>query len=198
MRISWIRIRIVSRAAVAALAAAALAGCVALLPKSHGGTQETWQDFDEAKAAIDKIIPYESRRAELTQANIDPYRNPAVTLLSYSDVVQRFAGPTLKPEDLDRGVRECLNAGKACTGYAILAKRTIRNRIGNFWLDTFNFRREVDVIGWSFNALILFVDDVVVYTLYGGQPRIHEQEVTRNPLGPLQGWGDIVVPMVTQ
>ena len=34
------------------------------------------------------------------------------------------------------------------------------------------------------------IDDMVVYTLYGGQPRIHEHEVTRNPLGPLQGLGE--------
>jgi hypothetical protein len=31
---------------------------------------------------------------------------------------------------------------------------------------------------------------MVVYAVYGGQPTIHEVEVERNPLGPLQGWGD--------
>jgi len=180
--------------ATAVLAAATMAGCVELLPKSHGGTQESWQNFDEAKAAVEKIVPYHTRRAELSDASIDPYRNPGVTLLSFSDVVQRFAGAMVKPEELDRGIRECLSAGKACTGYAIIVKRTTRDRIGNFWLDTFGFRREVDMTGWSFNGLILFIDDVVVYTLYGGQPRIHDHEVTRNPLGPLQGWGDVVGP----
>ena len=185
-RIAW--------GAAAALAATVITGCVELLPKSHGGTQESWQNFEDAKAAVDKIVPYQTRRAELSQQSIDPYLNPAVTLLSFSDVVQRFAGAMVKPEELDRGIRECLSAGKACTGYSIVVKRNYRDRIGSFWLDTFSFRREVDMTGWSFNGLVLFIDDVVVYTLYGGQPRIHEHEVNRNPLGPLQGWGDVVGP----
>lgn len=54
--------------------------------------------------------------------------------------------------------------------------------------------RETDVTGSSFNALVLFVDDLVVYTLHGGQPRVHDKEVTKNPLGPLQGWGQQVGP----
>ena len=32
--------------------------------------------------------------------------------------------------------------------------------------------------------------DRLVYQLVGGQPTINEYEVVRNPLGPLQGWGD--------
>lgn len=60
-------------------------------------------------------------------------------------------------------------------------------------MDIFNFRRETDITGWTFNAMILMVDDLVVYTLHGGQPRIHEKEVSRNPLGPIQ---DSVPPLV--
>ena len=40
------------------------------------------------------------------------------------------------------------------------------------------------------------VDDTVVYTLYGGQPRISEKEQNRQPLGPLQGWGDFLPDLV--
>lgn len=175
--------------------AADLAGCTALLPRAEFATQETWQDYGSAKEAIEKIVPLESRRGDLSAAGIDPATNAAITILSFSDVAQRFAmGSSIHQEELDVGIRRCLTAGKTCTGYAINLKRTSRKRIGNFWLDSFNFRREVDVTGWSFNALILFVDDVVVYTLHGGQPRLHEKEVTRNPLGPLQGWGGMVTP----
>ena len=92
----------------------------------------------------------------------------------------------------DRGIRDCLKAGKACNAYLINVKRTDRNRVGNFWLDALRFRREVDVTGWSFNALVIFVNDLAVYAVYGGQPVIHEVELERNPLGPLQGWGDWV------
>jgi len=34
--------------------------------------------------------------------------------------------------------------------------------------------------------------------LRGGQPRLHEKEVTRNPLGPLQGWGQQVAPRLLE
>ena len=37
--------------------------------------------------------------------------------------------------------------------------------------------------------MLEFVDDLLVYELVGGQPRIDDVEVRRNPLGPLQGWG---------
>jgi hypothetical protein len=174
-----------------------LEACASLLPRAQVATQESWSNFEEAKAAIDKIVPYQSRKEDLAAQGIDPYKNPGVALLSYSDVVQRFAtGSAIRPEEMDRGVRECLSAGKSCAGYAILVHRTNRKRIGNFWLDSFSFKRETDVTGWSFNALILLVGDLVVYTLYGGQPLIHEQEISRNPLGPLQGWGDTAAPQV--
>ena len=65
-----------------------------------------------------------------------------------------------------------------------------RDRIGNFWSDTLGFKRVVEVTGWSFNSLVLLVGDRVVYTLYGGQPNLREQEVTRQPLGPAQNFGD--------
>ena len=74
-----------------------------------------------------------------------------------------------------------------------IAIRDVKSRrVGNFWLDTFNFVRVTDSTGWDYNALILFIDDRVVYTLDGGQPRISKRDRTRNPLGPLQTWGDIL------
>jgi hypothetical protein len=177
--------------------AAGLAGCSGLLPRAEFATQQTWTNYDNAKAAIDRIVPMQSRRADLAADGIDPHTNAALTILSYSEVVQRFAlGSAIGQEELDPGIRRCLTAGKACTGYSIVVRRTSRKRIGNFWLDSFNFYRETDVTGWSFNALVLFVDDLVVYTLHGGQPRVHDKEVMKNPLGPLQGWGQQVGPQI--
>jgi hypothetical protein len=167
--------------------AAGLVGCAGLLPSGSTATQERWPDFEAARRAIERIVPHQSRRAELASAGIDPYKTPAITILNYSDIVQRFAvAGAVRREELDTGILECLQAGKACTGYAIQTRSTARKRSGGFWMDVFNFRRETDITGWTFNALILMVDDLVVYTLYGGQPKIHEKEVARNPLGPLQ------------
>lgn len=174
-----------------ALAAACLGACSMFLPRQKTTTQDSWTNFEDARAAIERIVPFQSRRAELQAERIDPYQNPAITILNYSDLVQRFAvGSTVRADELDRGIRECLMAGKACSGYQIEVRRIDKNRVGSFWLDTLNFKREVDMRGWTFRALILMVDDLVVYTLYGGQPVVHEDEITRNPLGPLQGIGE--------
>jgi hypothetical protein len=172
-----------------------MSGCTALLPQSSSATQVGWPTYEDARQAIDQIVPYEARRGELIAAGIDPQTNPAITILTFSDIVQRFSvGAAIRAEDLDPGVRQCLVSGKLCTGYAINVRHIHRDRIGNFWLDSFNFKREIETRGWSFVALILLVEDLVVHTLHGGQPKIHEMEIVRNPLGPLQGWAEQVAP----
>jgi len=73
------------------------------------------------------------------------------------------------------------------------------HRVGNFWqfwLDMLNFRRRTVTTGWSFNALIIFVDDLAVFALAGGQPNINTEQFTRNPLGPLQGIGEALRPRI--
>jgi hypothetical protein len=179
------------------IAASGLAGCAELLPKEHNEIESPWPGFGEARTAIERIEPFKTTRAELNTAGIDPYATPNVVLLTYSDIILRFPiGGSVPPERLDRGLRECLYAGKACYGYAMNLKDVKRDRTGNFWLDSLQFHRKTDVSGWTFNALILLVDDVVVYTLYGGQPIIREQVINRQPLGPLQGWGDMLPGLV--
>lgn len=172
----------------------ATGGCARLLPRAQTDLQGGFAGFDAARDTIAAIKPYETHASALLAAGIDPYKNPTVTLLSYADLLQKLsAGGALRADEMDRGIRDCLLAGKRCTGYSIVQKRVDRDRVGNFWLDTFNFYRDVRVTGWSFNALVIMVDDLVVYTLYGGQPVIREREVTRNPLGPFQGWGEPAV-----
>lgn len=186
---------LLGRICLVALGAAGVAGCEALLPAARDATQVGWQTFDEARAAIEAIEPFETHKSSLIANGFDPFRNPAVTILTYPEIVQRFAaGSALQPDEYEPGIRACLKAGKSCTGYAIVARRIKRDRIGNFWADSFAFRREVDITGWTFTALILFVDDLAVYRVFGGQPNMHEQQITRNPLGPLQGWGEMLRP----
>jgi len=171
-----------------ACAALALASCAQLLPREKAEVSSPWASFEQARDAISRIEPGTTTVAQLTAAGLDPYLSPNVTLLSFSDVLLRFpnAGSF---EQLDIGLRQCLRAGKSCTGYSIAAKDTQRDRVGDFWLDAFAFKRTVHTTGWSFNALLLMVDDRVVYTLYGGQPLVQEQQVTRQPLGPVQNLG---------
>jgi hypothetical protein len=176
--------------AVALLAGGALLGCSALLPKAQSHVSSPWASFDEARAAIERIVPGETTVRDLRDHGIDPYTSPNVQLLSYSDILLRFPmNGAFAMETLDRGLRECLQAGKACTGYSIVVQELTRDRTGPFWPDALGFKRVTDVSGWTFNALILMIGDRVVYTLYGGQPIVRQQEVSRQPLGPVQDVG---------
>ncbi len=164
-----------------------LSSCTTLLPEGATRSGLGWTDFEHARGAFETIKPYSSTRAEIHDMGLDPFKNPSVSILSYSDVLQRFGtGNILRPDQLDRGVRECMESGKRCTGYQLVQKEFRQKRIGNVWLDLFNFRRETDGDGWSFNGLIIFVDNQVVVTQFGGQPKIHETTLQKNPLGPFQ------------
>lgn len=178
-------------AAVVAILGLLAAGCTTLLPNSRTEVVSDWNSFDDAVRSLATVAPYTSTRQSVHAQGLDPSRNPAITVLHFADVLQRFAATTLvKPEDVDRGIRDCLQAGKQCGGYAIAVEKLHRQRTGSFWLDSLNFRRETVTTGWRVDVLLVFVDDALVYKLVGGQPTINELDLRRNPLGPLQGWGD--------
>jgi len=168
-----------------------LGGCSALLPRGEAVTEGPWKSYAEAQATFDQIVPGQTRVGDLKQLHFDVQNSPNITILNYSDILRRFIPtPALDPQGLDGGVRACLAARTACVGYEAKQKVVNRRRHGNFWLDFLNFKRQVDVNGWRFSGMLLIVGDRVVYKLTGGQPVIHEQEDTHNPLGPLQGIGE--------
>ena len=171
--------------------AALLAGCAQLLPRSQTEVHSPWHSFEEAKTAIESIEPQRTRAADLRALGIDPFTSPNVQLLSYSDIALRFP-VNVGNEKLDRGLRDCLQSGKSCTGYYVNVKEVKRDHVGGFWEDALGFKRTVQTTGWTFNALVLLVEDRVVYTLYGGQPSLNELEVSRQPLGPVQNLGDAI------
>lgn len=173
--------------------AAGLAGCNAMLPTARTEVVSVWRSYDDAATCMASFTPYQATRADVHKAGLDPSRNPTITVLHFADVLQKFNAALLASEAVDRGIRDCLRAGKQCSGYAISVKKRSAQRVGNFWLDSLNFKRETQTTGWSVDALVVFVDDLVVYQLIGGQPTVDEYEVRRNPLGPLQGWGDKVM-----
>jgi hypothetical protein len=178
----------------AALLSLVLAGCASLLPQGSSNVEGPWQTYEEAQQAFDQIIPYQTTLADLRALKLDPQTQPNITILTYSDVLQRFLpNASVDVDSLDQGVCDCINAKTACQGYEVVQKSIKRNRVGNFFVDFLNFKREVDVTGWSFKGMLLIKGNVVIYKLSGGQPLIHEQETNSNPLGPLQGAGDAAV-----
>jgi len=70
-------------ASFVALLVLVLSGCSSLLPRGVTESQESWKDYESAKAAIERIVPYESRLVELKKAGIDPAKNPTITILNY-------------------------------------------------------------------------------------------------------------------
>lgn len=175
------------------LVVACLAGCAGLLPKTHSEAS-TFKTFDEARRAIESLIPMQSNQDTLTALGIEAGKQPNTTLLTHADVVRRFvSGSMLTKSDLDPGVVMCIEARDACRGLEVQANRIDKDRTGNFFTDFLNFSRRTETKGWRFNALILLVNSTVVYRNWGGLPAIDETEVHTNPLGPLQDVGPSVV-----
>jgi len=178
---------------IVAFLALSLAGCTSLLPSVQSASAP-FNTFEEARLAIDSLVPMRSSVSTLVQQGIDPVKQPNTVILTHSDVVRRFLPSTLiKREDLDPGVLACLEAREACRGWEISAERVLRARTGGFFMDFTNFSRRTETSGWRFNALILLVGDLVVYRSWGGQPNIMAVEVQTNPLGPLQDIGPALV-----
>lgn len=169
------------------------AGCASLLPQSHTEAS-SFKTFEEARVAVESLVPQKSNLATLTAMGMDPAKHPNTTLLTHADVVRRFVpGSVLNKQDLDPGIVACLEARDACRGVDVVAARIEKNRTGNFFSDFFNFSRRTDTTGWRFNAVVLLVNNTVVYRNWGGQPVVNETDVRTNPLGPLQDAGPSTV-----
>lgn len=170
-----------------------LVGCSSMLPRARSESSP-FANFEEARQAIEGLVPMHSDVASMTRLGISPGQHPNTRILTHADVVRLFLPSSLlKREDLDPGVLACLEARDACRGWEVTAARITRERTGNFWADFSNFSRRSETTGWRFNALILLINDVVVYRAWGGQPRVNEIEVQTNPLGPLQDIGPALV-----
>jgi hypothetical protein len=164
-------------------------GCATWLPEAHTDTTP-FKSYDDAHAALEALVPMQSTREDMEKNGFFPNKHPNTTILTHADVVRRFVpGALLRREDLDPGVVNCLEARDACSGMEILGAKIDRVRKGSFWADFLNFQRRTETTGWRFTALVLFVNDKVVYRSWSGQPKVNEVEVTRNPLGPFQDIG---------
>lgn len=170
-----------------------MGGCSSMLPRARSESSP-FKTFEEARDAIEALVPMKSNVAALTKLGIDPVQQPNTLILTQSDIVRRFVpSALLKREDLDPGVLACLDARDACRGWEIAGSRILKARTGNLLADFTNFSRRTETTGWRFNALVLLVNDLVVYRAWSGQPRVNEIEVNTNPLGPLQEMGPAII-----
>lgn len=168
------------------LVATLAAGCASLLPKSKSETEAPWKTFEEVKRTFDSIEPGHTTLQELKDVGYDPYVNPNVTVLNYSDVLSKYAPNAVRDEFLEPGIRECLQTQNKCSAYLLDHRQIRRDRVGNFLLDIVNFKRRTSVTGWRFGAVVVVVGERVVHKSWNGVPAIREVEENLNPLGPLQ------------
>lgn len=169
-------------------------GCGSMLPHGADKVISPWGSFDEVMSAYEKVIPAQTRRNELAELGFSPERSPNLRILNHLEIINRVAPQqALSRDDLPAGLLQCLKAQGACQAYEIKVQVTEHKRYGNFLADFLNFRRKVQIRGWAFNAVFVLNDDLVVYKVWNGTPKIDEYSDTTNPLGPLQGIGSGVV-----
>ena len=189
--------RLLALGATLIAAALTIVNCSGALPRSEKTMRSPWKSFDEAKAAYDKILPNHTTVEELKALGYDPYTTPNIHILTYLDVIERFIpNEAIHVEDLDPGVRECIQARNECMAYEATPGKTKRKRTGNVMLDMLGFKRKTHETGWSFEALVLLKNGRVVYKLWGGTPVIDERNERKKPLGPLQDAGDLARDLV--
>lgn len=166
-----------------------ISGCASLLPVSHSDAS-TFDTFDDARNAVVTLVPMRSTKTESKKNGVDFAKQPNTKFLTHSDIV-RLLVPTgiLKREDLDPGIVACLQASDACNGLDVTAYKIQKKRTGNFFADFANYRQRTETTGWRFHALILYVNDTVVYRSWGGQPNVDTLDETTKPLGPFQDMG---------
>ena len=160
-----------------------------MLPSSRevAATGSGWQKYADAEKTFESIVPGQTTAAELKGLNLDPATNPSVARLQTWQVRDRFIPNSLVTlDDLDQGVRECIQARERCKAYEVNYVSSQTRRTGNAALDLLKLHRQTQTAGWRFNGLILVKDDVVVYTLTAGQPRIQQVQETQDYLGPVQ------------
>ena len=172
---------------------ALLTGCSSLLPSSKEETISAWNEFDQVKAAFDKITPGNSR-ADLKNLGFDVANSPNIEVLIYLDVATKVQ--SIPMDELDPGLQECLRSRSECQAYVYDLRRLRSKRVGSFWPDFLDFRRNTDSAGWRFNALLVLVNDQLTYKLWSGTPKIATFKEERNPLGPIQGSGDKVIGLL--
>jgi len=165
------------------------AGCSSLLPSGGTVKKSPWKVFDEAKSSFDQIVINETTNDELVQLGFDPHSTPNITILSYLDVSKMFNYELDRDEYYHEGVNLCVKARESCKAYDVSIEDISKKRVGNFWLDLLVMKREEQTTGWRFRALILLVENKVVYKLWSGNPMLDETHAKKNPLGPLQDMG---------
>lgn len=173
------------------LACLALGGCASLLPRGSTDTPSPFASYAQAVAAIEQVVPFQTRATQLRALGFDPDTGSNVTVIPYPEVLARLVPYSGVPlGELDPGIRQCIQAKGACRAYLFHFERQDHRREGGFWADFLNVRRETRITGWWFDALVVVSDGTVLLRNHSGQAHIDRVVRQSNPLGPLQSSGE--------
>lgn len=171
-----------------------LSGCAHLLPDSSVDARSSFESFEAAQRAFERIEPYKTSTSDLKALGFDPSGSRNVTLIPYPDLVTRLApNASIALADLDPGIRDCILSRMTCLAYEFHLAHEARTRTGGFLLDFLNFKRTTVVAGWRFDALVVVRDGTVLFRNFGGEPHNDRIEHQANPLGPLQSIGESTI-----
>lgn len=169
-----------------------LSGCsTSPLPSGHKRSFTAWTNFGQAKKAYDRVVIGKTDFRELKELGFDPFTVPNVRRLTYLDVISHFMpNPSIDVEQLAPGLQQCIYAREKCYGIEAWPKVKSKRRYGNTALDLMNFQKHTEISGWEFRAIVVLVNNKVVFKIWSGTPNILQFDHERNPLGPLQGASD--------
>ncbi|MEO5365185.1 MAG: hypothetical protein H7831_02290 [Magnetococcus sp. WYHC-3] len=180
-----------------------LSGCSwrgsALLPSETRQVSSPWDSFEAGKEAFKRVRPYQTNMAQLQEIGFDPEGGRNVEVLNHLDIQKLFNFDPGSYNQLPGGVLDCLAAEEDCLGYRFKVEDVRNKRTGSLVLDWLNFRRTTVTAGWNFTVTLVvkrdtvLEDEMVVYKLWSGTPRVDETVVRSNPLGPIQDVGGSVM-----
>ena len=176
-----------------------LAGCSSLLPRGNAEAPSRFDSYADARAAAERIVPFQTKVSELADLGFDTQSPKNVTVVPYPNIVSRLAPYSGVPvEQLEPGIRECIHAQTRCTGYVYRFQREDNKREGSFIADFLNVHRVTHSTGWSFEAIVVVSDGLVLFRNVGGEPWVERYERHTNPLGPLQPAGEAAGALIVR
>ena len=175
--------------AASILVASVLVGCggLGLLPHQTEIKNTSFKTYKDVEVAYGQIDPGHTRTADLVTIGFDANDSPNVEVLSYLGVIERFIPrDSIRFDNLDPIVQQCIIARERCTGYVFHPERLHKERLGSWVLDILGFQRTTVDYGWSADVVLLVMDGHVAYKVMSGHPHIEDFHHDVQPLGPFQ------------
>jgi hypothetical protein len=175
--------------AASILVASVLVGCggLGLLPHETEIKNTSFKSYKDVEAAYGQIEPGHTRTTDLVTIGFDANDSPNVEVLSYLGVIEKFIPrDSIRFDNLDPVVQQCIQAREHCTGYVFHPERLHKERLGSWMLDMLGFQRTTVDYGWSADIVLLVMDGHVAYKVMSGRPHIEDFHHDVQPLGPFQ------------